>query len=226
MSVVKIKDAADKSVIVGVAPGEKPDTPKKKKKGARRASKEAIRRTLLSRLPKGGLAIEIGVWHGDFSSTILELIQPDQLFLIDPWAHIVEDSHTEAFVGRTGSDKMDRIFDKVRKKFEAEIASGKVSIIRDFSVPALEQFEEESIAFAYIDGDHSYEGVSSDLKALFPKMKIGGVMAFDDYHRKGWWGDAVIRAIHEFIGEYPTQTRVRALAGAQIAIEKIGEGTD
>lgn len=197
------------------------DPKKAARKASKKASKEVIRRTLLSRLKTGGLAIEIGVWHGDFSGTILELIKPDKLVLIDPWAHIVDDSHTEAFVGRTGSDKMDRIFKKVQNRFKEEILAGKVSMIRDFSVPALKTFEDESISFAYVDGDHSYEGVKADLEALFPKMKNGGVMAFDDYHRRGWWGDGVIRAIHEFMGQHPTTTRVRALAGAQIAIEKL-----
>ena len=83
----------------------KPENPKRK----RRVSKEAVRRKFLQKLPKGGLAVEIGVWRGEFSSTILELIGPDKLVLIDPWAHIGDESHTEAFVGRTESDKMDRI---------------------------------------------------------------------------------------------------------------------
>ncbi|MBT8409527.1 MAG: class I SAM-dependent methyltransferase [Alphaproteobacteria bacterium] len=210
-------------IVAEQKPKNSKDDKKSKKQGkaGRKASKELVRRTLLSRLPKGGIAIEIGVWHGDFSSTILELIEPKKLFLIDPWAHIVDDSHSEAFVGRTESDKMDRIFKKVQKRYSSEIEAGKVSLIRDFSVPALKTFRDGSLSFAYVDGDHSYEGVSADLNALFPKMKAGGVMAFDDYHRRGWWGDGVIRAIHEFLGQHPTQTRVRALAGAQIAIEKL-----
>ena len=48
-----------------------------------------------------------------------------------------------------------------------------------------------------------------------------GIMAFDDYHRRGWWGDGVIRAVNEFLGQHPRELRIRAIAGAQIAIEKI-----
>jgi len=202
--------------IIGKLPNEKQ---KKQPTKKRRISKEVIRRKFLQKLPKGGVAVEIGVWQGDFSPTIIELIAPEKLVLIDPWAHIEDDSHTEAFVGRTGKDKMDKIFAKVIKRFEKEIGAGKVAMIRDFSVPALAQFEAESISFAYVDGDHSYEGVKSDLAALFPKMKKGGIMAFDDYHRRGWWGDGVIRAINEFLGNHPRDLRIRAVVGAQIAIE-------
>lgn len=185
----------------------------------RRVSKSVIRQRFLQKLPKGGLAVEIGVWQGEFSSTILELIDPDTLVLIDPWAHIVDDSHSEAFVGRTDTSKMDRIFAKVSNKFKKEIAAGQVRMVRDFSVPALAGFKDSSISFAYVDGDHSYDGVKADLAALFPKMKIGGIMAFDDYHRRGWWGDGVIRAINEFLGQNPRALRIRSVVGAQIAIE-------
>ena len=194
-------------------------SPRKEATKKRRVSKERVRRKFLQKLPKGGVAVEIGVWQGEFSPTILELIKPKKLVLIDPWAHISDDSHSEAFVGRTRKAKMDKIFDKVVKRFDAEITAGQVSMIRDFSVPALEKFEAKSISFAYVDGDHSYEGVKSDLVALFPKMKTGGIMAFDDYHRRGWWGDGVIRAINEFLGAHPRELRIYAVVGAQIAIE-------
>jgi hypothetical protein len=209
--------------IIGTLPGAKTEeTPKKK----RRLSKDAVRRKFLEKLPKGGIAVEIGVWQAEFSPTIIELIAPEKLVLIDPWTHIEDDSHAEAFVGRTGKTKMDKIFDKVVGRFTDEIASGQVALIRDFSVPALEKFDDQSISFAYVDGDHSYEGVSADLAALFPKMKRGGIMAFDDYHRRGWWGDGVIRAINEFLGAHPRDLRIRAVVGAQIAIEVLDPAGD
>lgn len=187
----------------------------------RRQSKEKIRQIFLGRLPKAKVAVEIGVWQGEFSGQILEYLEPDVLYLIDPWANVTDDSHSEAFVGRTDDNRMERIYQNVQKRYIAEISQQRVKIIRDWSVQALKQFDKESIDFAYVDGDHSYEGVSADLKALFPKMTVGGIMAFDDYHRRGWWGDGVIRAINEFLGAHPTELRIRAIAGAQVAIEKL-----
>ena len=101
------------SKVIGVLPGTSTEEQPKK---ARRISKESVRRKFLEKLPKGGIAVEIGVWQGEFSPTIIELIAPEKLVLIDPWAHIEDDSHAEAFVGRTGKTKMDRIFDGVVKK--------------------------------------------------------------------------------------------------------------
>ena len=93
-------------------------------KAARRMSKDKVREIFLGRLSTGGVAIEIGVWHGDFSAMILDLIKPDKLYLIDPWANVTDESHSEAFVGRTEDDKMDRIFAKVQNRYAAEIRQG------------------------------------------------------------------------------------------------------
>ncbi|MEM6659098.1 MAG: class I SAM-dependent methyltransferase [Pseudomonadota bacterium] len=216
---------SDEPKVIGAMPGQQAK-PKSDKATKRKNTKNAIRRTFLSRLPKGGVAVEIGVWQGEFSPTILKLLEPSQLFLIDPWKHIEQESHTTAFVGRTEDEKMEAIFQKVVNSFKKEIEAGKVGIIRDFSVPALQLFDDDSISFAYVDGDHSYEGVTADLAALFPKIKTGGIMAFDDYHRRGWWGDGVIRAVNEFLGLHPRELRIRAIAGAQIAIEKIAPQDD
>jgi hypothetical protein len=41
----------------------------------------------------------------------------------------------------------------------------------------------ESIDMCFIDGDHSYEGCYADLKAVFPKMKIGGIVLIHDCAR-------------------------------------------
>lgn len=41
-------------------------------------------------------------------------------------------------------------------------------------------YEDRSIDFLMIDGDHSYEGVKKDLQNYLPKMRPGGLIAGDD----------------------------------------------
>jgi hypothetical protein len=182
--------------------------------------KSANRALFLQRMRKGGLAIEIGVWRGEFSRKILDVLEPTKLCLIDPWKSF-EDHDGAAFSGREEDEKMDEIAASVAQMFESEIKAKQVVVMREMSGDALKTFRDETINFAYVDGDHSYEGVKADLAGLMPKMVIGGIMAFDDYHRRGWWGDGVLRAIHEFIGAHPTEIRIKTVIGAQIALEKI-----
>lgn len=51
------------------------------------------------------------------------------------------------------------------------------------------------VDFLFVDGDHSYEGVSSDIRSWFPKLSAGAVVVFHDYG----WAEGVKRAVAEFV---------------------------
>lgn len=40
----------------------------------------------------------------------------------------------------------------------------------------------DSLGFAFIDGDHNYEGVAFDIRAFAPRIVPGGIIVFDDYN--------------------------------------------
>jgi hypothetical protein len=209
------KISQSKNNALAVAPV---DLTKKQK----RRLKDKNRKRILDCATKGGVCVEIGVWRGRFSRQILDTINPLHLALIDPWQHFEDTDKTDAFSGRTEEQRFEDIYQNVCEQYSGEVESGQVSIMRELSGTAIVQFKDQTIDFAYIDGDHSYEGVCADLAALFPKMKDDGIIAFDDYHRFGWWGDGVLRAIHEFVGQNPTRCRILMVEGAQIALSKLG----
>ncbi|MCS7261539.1 MAG: class I SAM-dependent methyltransferase [Anaerolineae bacterium] len=47
----------------------------------------------------------------------------------------------------------------------------------------------------FVDGDHSYEGVRSDIECWLPKVLEGGVVAFHDYR----WSPGVKKAVDEIV---------------------------
>jgi predicted O-methyltransferase YrrM len=57
----------------------------------------------------------------------------------------------------------------------------KIEIILKDSVEASKQFEDKSVDFVYIDGDHSYDAVKEDIIAWLPKIKINGIIGGHDY---------------------------------------------
>ncbi|WP_299663919.1 class I SAM-dependent methyltransferase [uncultured Ruegeria sp.] len=194
---------------------------RRKKQAQQRERKDARRREVLRSLPRGKLCVEIGVWKGEFSQILLEELQPSKLCLIDPWGVQPDAEGDASLAGARNQSEMDRIYGVVKKRYSAQIDKGQISLIRDFSIPALRLFEDQSIGFAYLDGDHSYEGVKADLDALLPKMTEGGVIMLDDYHRRGWWKDGVMRAFHEFLGANSADLRLQAINGAQVAVQKL-----
>lgn len=67
------------------------------------------------------------------------------------------------------------------------------------STDAAGRFDDASLDFVYVDGDHTYQGVKDDLVAWLPKIRPGGFIGGDDYD----WGEQkdVQRAVREILGE-------------------------
>ena len=68
-----------------------------------------------------------------------------------------------------------------REAFNKYLPQNRVRLVREFSKNAAKFFPDETFDFIYIDADHTYEAVTEDLEAWFPKVKVGGVIAGHDY---------------------------------------------
>jgi hypothetical protein len=180
------------------------------------------RLTLLDHLPKASVGAEIGVHKGDFSHYILGVVRPRQLLLVDPWKHFETEEYSKTWYGDLGPDGqkiMDQRHDAVAARFAKPIAGGVVKIVRMLSADAAETIDDDSLDFVYIDGDHSYEGVSADLAKFHPKVKRGGFLGLDDYSLGNWWADGIVRAAHEFLARHATV--VTLCLDNQILIRKL-----
>ncbi len=71
-------------------------------------------------------------------------------------------------------------------------------ILKDSKLVAKEWTKKVDMVF--VDGDHSYEGASGDIKGWLPHIKKGGIMVVHDYHLGPW--DDVVLAVDELLGEY------------------------
>jgi hypothetical protein len=129
--------------------------------------KHLHRKALLEALPKGGVGAEIGVWEGNFSARILDIARPAKLFLVDPWAYEEQPSHPNLWQGggraKSQAD-MDAIYQSVVQRFDQEIRSGVVEVVRESSMVAWKHFDPDAFDWVYIDGDHRFEFVKNDLE--------------------------------------------------------------
>src|SRR3990170_8275577 len=93
--------------------------------GANKRRREA-RQKVLTSMPKRSVCAEIGVWKGNFSARILEVVQPNALHLIDPWEFIPDERYKHALYGGRaagGQQDMDRVFEFVRQRWPARAGS-------------------------------------------------------------------------------------------------------
>ena len=168
-----------------------------------RRSYSKSRNFVLRRFTRHSIGAEIGVWKGEFSAQILEVVQPKKLHLIDPWKYQSSSEFSNAFYGGAiggGQQNMDNIHRSVIEKFRQEIANGVVDVNRGPSDRIVEEFPDNYFDWVYVDGDHRYEGALKDLELYHSKLKSRAIVAGDDYANAGlWWGDGVIRAVGEAV---------------------------
>ncbi|QGM22381.1 hypothetical protein GJ672_09030 [Spiribacter sp. 2438] len=127
---------------------------------------------VLRKMPKGSVCAEIGVWKGQFSRSILDVTDPKELHLVDPWAF--QDEYPDRMYGgkeAKGQKDMDDIFEAVKTAFAEDEA---VHVHRGSSKDVLISFEDETFDWIYVDGNHYYGYVLEDLRLSYEKIKKGG----------------------------------------------------
>ena len=155
---------------------------------------------VLDQFPVGGTWVELGSWTGRSAAyCVVELINREKLgpfYCVDTWKGEAAIAYDKATV-----QDLKKIFRQNVKPVLKQI-----KMLSMISWNAAEKFEDESVDFCYVDAGHSYEAVTNDLTAWWPKMRPGAMFAGDDY-TKGYPG--VQQAVWKFFG--PQDIRVRRL---------------
>lgn len=115
--------------------------------------------------------VEIGVLKGRFLKTFCE--QGFKMYGIDPWEDY--DNYNDY----KGLD-----FNAFEKESRDRLAPYDCTIIKKWSMDAVKDFEDESLDFVFIDGNHSLEFVIEDIAAWSKKIRIGGIISGHDYFRR------------------------------------------
>lgn len=153
---------------------------------------------VLARLPPGDVrGAEIGVFTGKMSRCLLQ--REDLLLtMVDSWK-----GGGESYEGDSGDfhatltqDKQDAYY--LKAKEAVKFAGSRAHILRMSSREAAIGQVNGSLDFVFIDADHSYEGVVSDIEAWLPKLKPGGLLAGHDYDNPDFPKFGVKRAVDEF----------------------------
>jgi len=125
---------------------------------------------------------EVGVFTGYYSEVLCKAMPGLDLTCVDIW----------------GSGKYKRAEDECR----ARLAPYDVTIIKEYSVDAANKIADASLDFVYIDGAHDYENAKADIKAWAPKVRVGGIIAGDDFYDFPSGKGGVMRAATEFTSHY------------------------
>jgi predicted O-methyltransferase YrrM len=137
---------------------------------------------LIDLIPHRGTMVEVGSLAG-FSTRVFAR-HFDKVISVDPYTAGYDDARDK----NSNALRLRLAGDVFTLRF---IDDPKVVQYREPSVIAARRFDDRSLDFVYVDGDHTFEGVTADIRAWLPKIRSGGVIAGDDF---SW--DGVARAVH------------------------------
>lgn len=151
---------------------------------------EILYSNMVQRFGNDSTFVEIGTWKGKSAIYMAEKIRESgkKIFF-----YIVD-----LFNGECGyEDEPDVKEGKLYEVFTKNIEPVKsyIQSLRGDSKILYKDFQNDSIDFLFIDGDHRYPGIKADLKNWFPKIKNGGIIAGHDYNEPS---AGVHQAVDEF----------------------------
>ena len=128
--------------------------------------------------------VEVGVWKGKFAEHVLRQCEfIERYYMIDPWAKLPD--WDKPFNVET--QRFDNIYHQAMER--TAFASEKVVVLRGRTKEVIDNIPDESLEFAYIDGDHTLRGITIDLIKLLPKIKKYGLIGGDDFAPNPWQQD-------------------------------------
>jgi len=116
------------------------------------------RMELLRRLPSGGIVAEVGTDVGNFAKEIVQIVNPREFHIFD--LSFARFQHSV---------------------FESEIRKGGIILHEGDSATEMSRLPSQLFDWIYIDGDHSFEGVSRGIREAKRLIKPDGILIFNDY---------------------------------------------
>ncbi len=157
---------------------------------------------LATRSTDQSVIVEIGVWQGKSIGFLARHLQEREksptLYAVDTFQGNPGLSPHKTAIKNLGGD-LRAVF---ISNMQALQVGDMITTMAMPSVEAAEEFEDESVDFVFIDGDHSYGAVKQDIEKWYPKVKSGGIIAGHDWCA-GWPG--VQRAVEEFFSQRPDE---------------------
>mmetsp|Transcript_73055 Transcript_73055/g.171723 ORF Transcript_73055/g.171723 Transcript_73055/m.171723 type:complete len:243 (-) Transcript_73055:20-748(-) len=146
--------------------------------------------------------VEIGVCYGTHVDHLLSHTDNVVVYGVDPYVSFYDPND---FVAVSGDQAhFDKIHDNVMHFLSRWSEVGRYHHKRMRSWDASQDFPENSLDVVFVDGDHRYRAVLTDIEDWWPKLRINGLMLGDDYEFERF---GVKQAVDEFAAAHTVDLR-------------------
>lgn len=121
------------------------------------------------------LGVEVGVAAGEYSEVLLKANPNLKLYGVDPY--MPQRGYRDYTLPST--------FNQLMRGAEKRLSpfGDRYEHIRELSVEAAKDFEDGTLDFVYIDGDHDFRHVTEDIDTWKHKIRKGGILYGHDYYK-------------------------------------------
>lgn len=129
---------------------------------------------------------EIGVADGRYSEILLEKNPQLQLVSVDPYAPYDGNWRSQDYQNKAYEQAKERL-----SKF-----GSRCNIVRSTGVEASINMKDDYLDFVFIDGDHAFDAVMTDIILWTQKVRKGGIVSGHDYYHHKAGG--VVPAVNKY----------------------------
>lgn len=121
------------------------------------------------------IGAEIGVKNGRFIQHLLSQFSSLEMYAVDPWEP--QPFANESYVLWD--------FDDIYTEYQSRIEPYRLRVreMRMYSHDAVHHIPDKALDFVFIDAQHDYGSVVTDITAWAPKVKPGGLLSGHDYNK-------------------------------------------
>jgi hypothetical protein len=165
----------------------------------------ALRRVFLRLLPTGSIGAELGVFKGEFSRQIIQVVRPKELHLIDVWWYLYGEFYPDwGEYTDYGRLRTKEAFELTKRNVESCHSTGRIIFHVGDDVAYLNSFPDHYFDWIYIDSSHEFDHTMAELEAAALKVKPTGFIMGHDWHDDPSSEHLGVRkAIEEFILQGP-----------------------
>lgn len=117
------------------------------------------------------IGAEIGAHKGEFTAKFCEAGLT--MYAIDPWM---------PFEGQGRTQKLQEVQDGYMEEAIKNLSGyHRCKMVRKTSMDALDDIQDGSLDFVYIDGDHNFRHATEDIFEWSKKVRVGGYVSGHDY---------------------------------------------
>jgi len=162
--------------------------------------------------------LEIGSWQGLSSNFLVSYFPNSRLTCVDTWEG-ADEHKLKGSLENKYLHAIEKTFDQNLSQYLSRLEKYKGTSLSYFA----NNTQKSDFDLIYIDGSHNADDVLIDAISCFNRLKVGGVMIFDDYFWRFYpeIKDNPIYAINSFLNMKKNKIRIVGF-DYQISIIKIG----